>query len=198
MTSSKLVLGVALFLVSGLLAVGFAQEKTPVADVTGREFYIKKTEPRMVATMMHKGPFSEIPTVIAKLQAEVEKGKHHVAGPVMVLFHTPAEGTPEKEREWEVIIPVVKPGQIGGSGYDKVLFRFMDSGNVVYCYHIGARDKINDTYVKAFDWIKKMGYEVKGFPMEIYWNEPTLISGEHLVTEVWIPIKEERQIRAVK
>jgi len=198
MSKTKSVVALTLFLIAIVFASGYAQEKKDVSPQQTREFYTKKTEPRTVATIRHKGPFSEIPAVIQKLQEEVEKGKHYVAGPVMVIFHTPAEGTPENQRDWEVAIPVVKPGRLGGTEYDKMQFRFMDAADVVYAYHIGPRDKINDLYVRAFDWMKKMGYEVKGSPMEIYWTEPTKISSEDLVTEVWIFIGEQKGIRAVK
>ncbi len=198
MSKAKSMLALTLPLIAVVFASSYGQEKKDVSPQPTREFYIKKTEPRTVATMRHKGPFSEIPTVIQKLQQEIEKGKHYVAGPVMVIFYTPAEGTPEKQRDWEVAIPVVKPGRLGGTEYDKMQFRFMDAANVVYAYHIGPRDQINDLYVRAFSWIKKMGYEIKGSPIEIYWTEPTKISSEDLVTEVWIFISEERALRPVE
>lgn len=198
MNRTESIFALTMCLIAVLLATGFAQENKDVLPQVTREFYTKKIEPRTVATITHKGPFSEIPAVIEKLMGEIERGKHHVAGPVMVIFHTPAEGKAESERVWEVAIPIVTPGRLGGTEYDKVQFRFMDAADVVYGYHIGPRDKINDLYVRAFDWIKKMGYEVKGSPIEVYWTEPTKISSEDLVTELWIFISGKKSIRSIE
>jgi AraC family transcriptional regulator len=153
---------------------------------------VKKTEPRTVATMRHKGPFTDLSTVIAKLMAEIQKGGYLTAGPVMCLFYNSPENTAQKDLDWQVMIPVINPGPLGKPPYDQLGFQFSDATNVAYIYHVGPYDKINDTYRVLFDWAKRNGYTIKGFPVETYWSDPNTTPKEKLVTEVYTLVDERR------
>jgi effector-binding domain-containing protein len=153
---------------------------------------VKKTEPRTVAMMRHKGPFSDLSTVMAKLMAEVQKGGYLTAGPVMCLFHNSPENTAQKDLDWQVMVPVINPGPMGRPPYDQMGFQFSDASNVAYVYHVGPYDKINDSYQVLFDWAKRNGYTIRGYPVETYWSDPSTTPKEKLVTEVQVPVDERK------
>jgi len=171
-----------------------------LADTKGApaRVQVKKTEPRTVAAMKHKGPFTDLQSVITKLQHDIQAGGYLAAGPVMCLFYNSPENTAAKDLEWQVLIPVVNPGQFGKAEYDQMGFQFSDVANVAYVYHVGPYEKINESYQVLFDWAKRNGYKVQGYPVEVYWSDPTVIPKEKLVTEVWMPVEERRVPQAVK
>ena len=178
---------VVLVAVMGLCTIALAEEE---GSILRRTVYVKYTEPRLLATMKHKGPYEEIPAVVDKVMAEVVKGNHLLAGPVMVLYFNSPQNVPASDLEWEVGIPVVVPGAISKSEFDKVGFNVMESIYVAYKYHVGPYEKVGDTYATLFDWIEKNKYPLSGFPIEVYWSDPKTTPQEKLVTEVWLPITE--------
>lgn len=154
--------------------------------------YIKTTEPHSYAIIKHKGPFADLQTVMAKLMAEVGGGNYHVCGAPAAMFITPPENTAPKDLVWQVMIPIVNPGVMGQVEFDKLAFQYGDPITVAYIYHIGPYEKINDTYKVIFDHAKRNQYEIRGFPHEVYWNDPAKTPKERLVTEVQIPIEQKK------
>jgi effector-binding domain-containing protein len=148
--------------------------------------------------MMHKGSFDDIPAVIAKLMAEVEKGEHLQAGPTMVMYFNSPQNVAPGELEWEVGIPVVRPGTIGKAGMDEMAFKVLESMHVAYTHHVGPYEKVGDTYDKLFEWIEMNDYPLMGFPVEVYWSDPETTPEDKLVTELWLPIEEERTTPGIK
>jgi effector-binding domain-containing protein len=154
--------------------------------------FIKTTEPRSVAVIKHKGPFTDLPTLMTKLMTEVESGGHMVCGAPMAMFVTPPETTAPKDLIWQVMVPVVNPAVMGKIEFDKLGFQFQDAITVTYIYHVGPYEKVNDTYKVLFDHAKRNQYVIKGYPLEVYWSDPARISKEKLVTEVQVPIEEKK------
>jgi len=164
-----------------------AQTKDDTAAVR-----IKKTEPRSMATMRHKGQWADFATVVAKLMAEVQKGGYLTAGPISCLFYNSPENTAQKNLDWLVMVPVINPGPFAKPQYDQLGFQFSDVTNVAYIYHVGPYDKVNETYRVLFDWAKRNGYSISGYPVETYWSDPNTTPKEKLVTEICTPVDERR------
>ena len=177
------VLAAAVFATAVLAQTG----STPAVKV-----YIKKTEPHTVAVIKHKGPFTEVPTVMASLMGEIDKGGYLSAGPVMAMFITPPENTPAKDLQWQVMIPVVAPGPLGQPQFDKLGFQYLDPATVAFTFHVGSFDTVNEAYKTIFAWAKTNNYTIRGYPMEIYWSDPAKVPKDKLVTEVMVPIEEKR------
>jgi AraC family transcriptional regulator len=177
-----------LFAVICLAASALAQTTNEPAS----KVLLKKTEPRMVAAMKHRGPFTEVPVVLANLMGEMAKGGYLAAGPPMCLYFNSPEDTAPKDLLWQVMIPVVYPGPIGDADLDKMTFKFDDVSLVAYTYHIGPYEKINDSYTVLFDWAKRNQYKFNGSPVELYWSDPATTPGEKLVTEIWLPVEEKK------
>jgi len=178
--------------------VTLADEVIKVEQTPPVEIHIKHTEPRTVAIMRHKGPYTEIGSVTKELIGQIEKGNHLMAGPVMVRYFNDPKSVPEKDLLWEVMIPVVRPGRLGGTEFDKMVFRYMDVMNVAYLFHVGTFETISGSYAKLFEWVGRSGYEITGPPMEIYWSDPDKTPPERRVVELWVPISEERKPRVVR
>jgi effector-binding domain-containing protein len=156
----------------------------------------KNTEPRTIAIMQHQGPYTDIPGVINAFMAEVEKGGHHVCGPLMTVYYNDPTKTPASELIWDIRIPVTNPGTMKKADNDKLGFGYMDAAYVAYTYHVGPYEKIADAYNMLFEWARVNRYDITGYVTEVYWTDKT---DETPVVEVWLPVKEkspsERAVR---
>ena len=154
--------------------------------------FLKHTEPRAVAKMSHKGPYTDMHAVIEKLMKGVDAGDHHMVGPVMAIhYNSPQQVSPE-ELLWEIWIPVAYPGVIKDAEDDMMGFRYMDPQFVAYTYHIGPYDKVGDSYKMLFEWAERNKYEIQSYPVELYWSDPAKTPAEKIVTELWLPVKERK------
>jgi AraC family transcriptional regulator len=154
--------------------------------------HLKRTEPHGVATMGHKGPYTEVPQVVLALAKEVEEGGYYQAGPVMVAYFNDPRQTPAEDLLWEVRIPVAYPGSIGAAENDKMGFRYLDPMFVAFTYHIGPFDQVGEAYAELIDWASRNKYEIIGPPVEIYWSDPATVPAERWVTEIHFPILEKK------
>lgn len=159
---------------------------------------LKNVEPRALATMKHQGPFTEVPDVMAKLMAEVKKGDYLIAGPPMTMYFNSPQEVVAKDLLWEVWIPVVYPGKIGGREHDVLTFKALDALFVASTYHVGPYEKVGDTYEELFKWIQKNKYPITGNPVEVYWGDPENTPQDKLVTEIWMPIGQREAPPAIK
>jgi DNA gyrase inhibitor GyrI len=184
------------FAAAAVLAASAAFAIEPKIDTPTR-VYLKDTEPHSVAVMPHQGPYTDLPTVITKLVAEVDRGGYSPAGPIMAMFVSNPETTPAKDLKWQVMIPVAYPGPIGQIANDKMGFQRLDPMHVAFIYHIGPYEKINDTYKILFNWASTNQYKIESYPLEVYWSDPAKTPKDKQVTEIWIPIQERKgSIRA--
>ncbi len=148
----------------------------------------KTTEPRTVALIRHKGPYSEIPKVTKRLYAELDKGGYIVCGPLMAVFYNDPGQTAPEELQWDVRIPVTNPGSMLAVDDDELGFGYQTPAYVAYTYHVGPYETIKEAYTLLFDWARTNSYEVNGYPSEIYWSPP---DAKNPVTEIWLPVKEK-------
>ena len=185
----RIVLPLALLLVLCVAAMALTQG-SPI------KVQLKTTEPRTVALIKNKGPYTGIPAAIEKLYAELDKGGYIACGPLMTVFFNDPSKTAPEELLWDVRIPVTNPGNMRSSEDGKLGFGYQGPAYVAYTYHVGSYDKIADAYNTLFDWAKTNRYDVTGFVTEVHWSGP---EDKNIVTEVWLPVKEktpaERAVR---
>jgi effector-binding domain-containing protein len=155
------------------------------------KIHLKHTEPRTVATMMHKGSFEHVPRVIGKLMADITEGGHLVAGPVMIVYVNDPNEAPEEEYLWEVWVPVARPGVFGKAENDEMGFKYLDIMFVAYMYHIGPYETVGESYNLLFEWAQRNKYNMIGPPVEVYWSDAAQSPQEDLVTEIWLPVAEK-------
>jgi effector-binding domain-containing protein len=168
------------------------------AEEQAVSIHLKDTEPRTVAVMEHQGPYTEIPGVISRLAAEIEKGGHVMYRPVMCTFFNSPENTPEDKLSWEVRIPVVYPGKLQSGGVDKMGFAYLAPSHVAYTFHVGEHMDISQKYAEMMSWAEANGYELTGYPTELYWAGPDEAPADRMVTELWIPVEKRETERRIK
>jgi effector-binding domain-containing protein len=189
MPRSSLALLPALLLVFCAVNAAFSEE-IPVTVMR------KTTEPRTVAFIRQKGPIEELPDVIKRLYAEIDKGGYHVCGPLMAVYYNDPRQTPADEMSWDVRIPVTNPGPMTAVDTGKLGFGYQSPAYVAYTYHVGPLDTVDEAYDRLLEWAGTNQYQITGYVTEVYWSEPT---AKMPVTEIWLPVEEkERPGRAVR
>jgi effector-binding domain-containing protein len=174
-------LPIALLLVLCLAATAAAQG-SPI------KVQLKTTEPRTVALIKSKGPYTGIPAMIDRLYAELEKGGYVICGPLMTVFFNDPSKTPPEELLWDVRIPVTNPGDMRSADEGKLGFGYQGPAYVAYTYHVGPYETIAEAYNTLFDWARTNRYDVTGFVTETRWSAP---DAKNVVTEVWLPVNEK-------
>lgn len=176
-----LVMTLALLLVICFVASAVAQP-API------KVHRKTTEPRTIAIIKHKGPYSDIHNVVESLYAELEKGGHFTCGPLMTVYYNDPDQTPASELMWDVRISVTNPGSMLKAEEGKVGFGYQDPAYVAYTYHIGPYETVGESYDILFDWAKTNRYDITGFVTEVHWSPP---GAKNPVTEIWLPVREK-------
>jgi effector-binding domain-containing protein len=89
--------------------------------------------------------------------------------------------------EQHVIIPedIMK---IGASG--DVATKTTSPQQVIYAVHKGSYQTISETIQKIIGWMMANGYTPVGFPMSIYYNDPTNTPEDELLTEIQFPVEK--------
>lgn len=178
---TRTILPLAALLIICLVASALAQSG-PV------KVHRKNTEPRTIALIQHKGPYSDIPGIVESLYAELAKGGYHICGPLMTVYYNDPSQTPASDLFWDVRIPVTNPGMLKKGDLDKLGFGFQDKAYVSYTYHVGPYETISDSYGLLFDWAETNKYEITGYMTEVHWSEP---DAKNPVTEIWLPVKQK-------
>jgi AraC family transcriptional regulator len=180
-------IAVLFLLVASALTPLLADESDPPTRV-----YLKRTEPHSMATMKHKGPYSEVPHVINRIAKAIGAGGYNQAGPITVAYYNDPGQTPEAELLWEVRIPVAYPGPMGSTENDEMGFRYFDPTFVAYTYHIGSYAQVGAAYTELMEWAGRNKYQIIGPPVEIYWSDPANVTEDMCVTEIQFPVLEKK------
>jgi effector-binding domain-containing protein len=148
------------------------------------EVTIKKTEPRTVAFVAMKGPYTKIPEAFPKLFGWiVEKGYIPAGSPMGVYFNAPGE-VPDEELLWEIQCPI--GGDVAPSGPDEqgLGVKRVEGAEVASTMHKGPFDQVGATYDALAGWIMENGYEIVWPCEEVYLSDPEKTPPEELLTEL--------------
>jgi AraC family transcriptional regulator len=157
------------------------QAKEPFAS-------IQVVKPFVYVCIAHKGPLSEMGTVIGEfMQAMQAQGLFpSIQGPMVgVYFNPPGQVKPE-ELTWEVGF------EVGDQASPKPPLekKTWTYASVAAAVHIGPYAKASETIQKLMAWVASQGYVAAGPVLERYMNNPMQVKPEELRTEIWIPVKK--------
>ena len=155
------------------------------------EVTVKRIEPRTVAYIGVKGPFSKVGETIGGLYGWImEKGYTVAAGPLGVYFNSPEE-VPADELIWEIQWPLggeVAPGEPDDRGFGVKHVEQYDVASTIYK---GPYENMSGVYGALVPWIMENGYEIAGPAEEVYLNDPGSVPKEELLTEARFIVKKK-------
>jgi effector-binding domain-containing protein len=149
---------------------------------------LKEIEPFVYCCLAHKGPYTDIETVIGRLMEAMQNQGIPPMGPMVgVYYNSPAMVKPE-ELQWEIGFPVTEQAS-PQAPLDKKEWNFKQ---VVAGLHIGPYEKTGETIVKMIEWMTAQGLMPVGPILEKYGDaDPATVKPEELKTEVWIPCRKK-------
>jgi effector-binding domain-containing protein len=176
-----------LFLAFALAAVA----TLPAAAAPGQEsgFSIKQIEPFAYCCLAHRGPMTDMGSVIGRLMQEMQ-GQNlfsTIQGPMIGVYYNSPDEVQPSELSWEVGF-IVTPQASPLAPLTKKIWEYP---TVAATVHAGPYGNVTGTIARLVDWIKEQGYTVAGPILERYLNNPTEVKPEELKTEIWIPVEKK-------
>jgi len=159
------------------LAAGSPQE--PFAS-------IKEVPPFAYCCIVHKGPISDITSVIGQLiQAMQEQNIFSaIRGPMVAIYHNAQTPVDSPDLSWEVGFIVTEQTMPQAPLIKKV----WSHSTVAAATHVGPYQQIGETIEKLVAWVGAQGYAANDPLLERYLNSPMQVKPQELLTEIWIPV----------
>ena len=154
------------------------------------EVTVKKTEPRTVAFVAMKGPYSRIPEAFPKLFHWIVGKGYIPAGPPSGTYFNAPEQVPAEELLWEIQCPI--GGDVAPSGPDDqgLGVKWVEGVEVAATMYKGPYEKVVGTINALEGWIAENGYQIVGPYEEVYISEPDKTPPEELLTEIRFPVRK--------
>ena len=148
---------------------------------------VKDVEPFPYCAIAHRGPYTDMGTVIGELVGAMQaQGLFPlVRGPVVgVYFNSPADTRPA-DLAWEAGFIVAAEA----TAQPPLVKKSWEYRTVAAALHVGPYDQAGIVIGKMMGWLAANGYEAAGPILERYLDQnPAAIKPEALRTEIWIPV----------
>ncbi|HMA53664.1 MAG TPA: GyrI-like domain-containing protein [Acidobacteriota bacterium] len=150
---------------------------------------IKEVKPFPYCAISHKGPYTDMGTVIGELVGAMQaQGLFaRIRGPMIgVYFNSPA-ATPPEELSWEAGFIV----EAQTTTRPPLMKKDWAYRTVAAAVSVGPYEKSGAAIGTIMAWIAAQGYEADGPVLERYLDQnPESVKPEELRTEIWIPCRK--------
>ena len=151
---------------------------------------IKEVEPFPYCAIAHKGPYTDMGTVIGDLVGAMEAQGLlvRIRGPLVgVYYNSPADTAPE-DLSWDAGFVVVAQT----TTRPPLMLKNWDYRTVAAALHVGPYEDSGAAIGKIMAFIAAQGYETDGPVLERYLDErPEAVKPEELRTEIWVPCRKK-------
>ena len=151
---------------------------------------VKTVAPFVYCCLPHKGPLTDIESVIAQLMETMQNQKITPMGALFgVYYNSPEEAKPE-ELQWEFAFPV-SPQASPQKPLEKKTWTYR---TVATGLHVGPYEKVGKTIGSMEKQLEAEGYSAVGPILERYLDmDPSKVKPEQLRTEIWIPCEKRKK-----
>ncbi len=151
---------------------------------------VKDVEPFPYCAIAHKGPYTDMSTVIGQLVGAMQtQGLFpQVRGPMVGIYYNSPGDTRPQDLSWEAgfIISAQATPQ------PPLIKKAWDFRTVAAAMHVGPYEKLGGAIEKVMAWLGAQGYEIAGPVLERYLDQnPMAVKPEDLRTEIWVPCKKK-------
>jgi effector-binding domain-containing protein len=91
------------------------------------------------------------------------------------------------EMEGGLIVPT------GTKGSGEIVAGELPAGKAAFAVHVGAYEKLPDTYKAMADWLKAKGLKPSNVGWEIYVTDPSQAKPDEIKTEVYLLVEPEKK-----
>lgn len=185
---SSLTATILSFLVSAAMipaAAGEAQDAAGKPTVT-----INDIGPFIYCAIPHKGPYTDIGTVIGQLISAMQAQAlfPQVRGPMVGVYYDHPAGAKPAELSWEVGFIVSDQA----SPQAPLVKKIWERATAATAIHVGPYEKLGETTAAIIAWMTAAGYEAAGPFLERYLDmNPMSVKPEERRTEISIPCRKK-------
>ncbi len=176
----------ALTVVAGILAlVGISAAAAP-QDLA---ISVKQVEPFPYLAITHKGPYTDIGTVVGQVTGAMEaQGLFaQIRGPLVGVYYNAPGAVAPQELSWDLgfIVTSQTTAEV------PLLKKTWDYRTVAAALYVGPYDRAGAAIGKIMAWIAANGYAATGPVLERYLDpNPMAVAPDKLRTEIWIPVSK--------
>lgn len=150
---------------------------------------IKEVEPFPYCAIAHRGPFTDMGTVIGELMGAMQaQGLFpQIRGPLIGIYHNSPGATKPGDLAWEAGFIIAAQATV----QPPLLKKTWEFTTVAVAMHVGPYDKAGEAIAKMTAWAAAQGYDPAGPVLERYLDQnPDAVKEDELRTEIWIPVKK--------
>ena len=169
------------------LSIAAPPTTSPAATSPQESFASIKEVPSFAyCCIVHKGPISDITSVIGQLiQAMQEQNIFSaIRGPMVAVYHKAQTPVDSPDLSWEVGFIVTEQAMPQAPLIKKV----WSHNTVAVATHVGPYQQLGETLEKLVAWVGAQGYAVNDPLLERYLNSLMQVKPQELRTEIWIPV----------
>ncbi len=169
------------------LSIAAPPTTSPAATSPQESFAsIKEVPPFAYCCIVHKGPISDISSVIGQLiQAMQEQNIFSaIRGPMVAVYHKAQTPVDSPDLSWEVGFIVTEQAMPQAPLIKKI----WSHSTVAVATHVGPYQQLGETIEKLVAWVGAQGYAANDPLLERYLNSPMQVKPQELRTEIWIPV----------
>ena len=148
---------------------------------------VKKIEPMKYVSISCQGDFSQVNSVFGRLFKWLSTKNLQPAGPPFGIYYDNPKEVPLDSCRYELGIPIGM--EIVGDSLVQV--KALDSMEVASTVHKGSYKTVESAWNSIYSWVYSNSYEPVGPGMEIYFNSPTEVPEDSLLTEIRVPVKKK-------
>jgi len=169
------------------LSIAVPPTASPAAGSPQESFAsIKEVPPFAYCCIVHKGPISDITSVIGQLMQAMQEQNifSAIRGPMVAVYNSAQTPADSPEFSWEVGFVVTEQTMPQAP----LVMKVWSHNTIAAATHVGPYQKIGETIEKLKAWVGAQGYTADDPLMERYLNNPMQVKSEELRTEIWIPV----------
>lgn len=149
---------------------------------------IKQVTPFAYCCISHKGPFTQIQSVMGQLMMNSQAQNIYPAGPLFGIYYVDPNDVKPEELVWEVGFPVTSQ-VMPLAPLEKKQWSYPQVATAI---HTGPYEKAGETINKILEWMEANNYEQAGPILERYMTMPTpTTKPEDMKAEIWIPCQRK-------
>jgi effector-binding domain-containing protein len=170
-----------------IISVTTVSVGTTGQEVTEEKVTLKEAASFAYICIHHKGPFTQIETVIQKLMGAMQAQNIFPAGPMIGVYYNSPDEVAGSELEWDMGFPVT-PQAEPISPLEKRTWEYSQVASII---HTGAYEDTGTSIMKVAEWMQANDYVQVGPVLERYLVMPTPeTKPEELKSEIWIPCEK--------
>jgi len=138
-----------------------------------------------VLSVKTRAAVQDLPKIIGESYGKImsyltELGEYPSDAPFVGYFNMDMN-----DLDLEIGFPVAK----NLDGKNEIISSEIPEGKYVTCRHIGSYENFEKTYTAIMAWMSANNYEMSGKSYEVYLNDPSTVSPDELLTDIFILIK---------